>query len=85
MPAGGFDRLGRLPTVLLELPPMQTIDLDGPVAYRSWPGPSDTTFVLVHGLGGSHLNWLQVAGGLSGLGRVVALDVPGFGRSPAAG
>lgn len=71
--------------MVLELPPMQTIDLDGPVAYRSWAGPSDTTFVLVHGLGGSHLNWLQVAGGLSGLGRVVALDLPGFGRSPAAG
>jgi len=71
--------------VLLELPPMQTIDLDGPVVYRSWAGPSDTTFVLVHGLGGSHLNWLQIAEGLSGLGRVVALDLPGFGRSPAAG
>jgi pimeloyl-ACP methyl ester carboxylesterase len=85
MPDGGFDRLGRLPTVLLELPPMQTTNLDGPVAYRSWAGPSDTTFVLVHGLGGSHLNWLQVAAGLSGLGRVVALDLPGFGRSPAAG
>ena len=71
--------------MLLELPPTQTIDLDGPVVYRSWAGPSDTTFVLVHGLGGSHLNWLQVAEGLSGLGRVVALDLPGFGRSPAAG
>ncbi len=64
---------------------MQTVDLDGPVVYRAWAGPPDTTFVLVHGLGGSHLNWLQVAPGLSGLGRVLALDLPGFGRSPAAG
>ena len=69
----------------LELPEPQTVDLDGSVVYRAWAGPADTTFVLVHGLGGSHLNWLQVAPGLSGLGRVLALDLPGFGRSPAAG
>jgi len=69
----------------IEPPPMQTVDLDGPIAYRTWTGPADTTFVLVHGLGGSHLNWLQVAPGLSGLGRVLALDLPGFGRSPVAG
>lgn len=69
----------------IELPPMQTVDLGGPVVYRTWAGPPETTFVLVHGLGGSHLNWLQVASGLSGLGRVLALDLPGFGRSPAAG
>src|SRR5438046_10497015 len=69
----------------LELPEPQTADLDGSVVYRAWAGPADTTFVLVHGLGGSHLNWLQVAPGLSGLGRVLALDLPGFGRSPAAG
>jgi len=66
-------------------PDPTTIDLDGPIVFREWPGPEDTTFVLIHGLGGSHLSWLQVAPGLSGLGRVVALDLPGFGRSPAAG
>src|SRR5205823_13324128 len=71
--------------MILELPDPDTIDIDGPVVFRGWPGPEETTFVLVHGLGGSHLNWLQVADGLSGLGRVVALDLPGFGRSPAAG
>ena len=38
----------------------------------------------VHGLGGSHLSWVQVAPGLAGLGRVLALDLPGFGRSPLA-
>ena len=41
--------------------------------------------MLIHGLGGSHLNWLQVAPGLAGLGRVLALDLPGFGSSPRAG
>lgn len=68
-----------------ELPPLRSLDLDGPVSYREWEGPSETTFVMVHGLGGMHLNWAQVAPGLSGLGRVLALDLPGFGASPLAG
>jgi pimeloyl-ACP methyl ester carboxylesterase len=71
--------------VSLELPALRTIDLDGPVAYRLWDGPADTTFVMIHGLGGSHLNWVRVAPGLAGLGRVIALDLPGFGWSPRAG
>ncbi|MGZ8571628.1 MAG: alpha/beta fold hydrolase, partial [Actinomycetota bacterium] len=65
----------------IELPPLSTIDLDGPVVYREWTGPPETTFVLVHGLGGMHLNWVQVAPGLAGLGRVLAMDLPGFGLS----
>ncbi len=69
----------------IDLPPLRFIELDGPVAYREWPGPPDATFVMVHGLGGMHLNWVQVAPGLSGLGRVLALDLPGFGASPLAG
>ena len=60
-------------------------DLDGPVAFRTWDGPPGTTFVLVHGLGGSHVNWVRVTEGLAGLGRVVALDLPGFGWSPKTG
>jgi pimeloyl-ACP methyl ester carboxylesterase len=69
----------------LDIPGPATIDVGGPIVFREWPGPEETTFVLVHGLGGSHLSWIQVASGLSGLGRVVALDLPGFGRSPADG
>jgi len=69
----------------MELPEIRTMDLDGPIAYRGWDGPSDTAFVLVHGLGASHLSWVQVAEGLSGLGRVIAVDLPGFGASPLAG
>jgi pimeloyl-ACP methyl ester carboxylesterase len=68
----------------MDLPVLRTIDLDGPVAYREWEGPPDTGFVLVHGLGASHLSWVQVAEGLSGLGRVFAIDLPGFGASPLA-
>jgi pimeloyl-ACP methyl ester carboxylesterase len=71
--------------VSIDLPPLRTVDIAGPIAYREWDGPPDTTFVLLHGLGGSHLSWLQVAPGLSGLGRVLAPDLPGFGRSPRAG
>jgi len=70
---------------VLDLPPLRTLDADGPLAYREWDGPSGTTFVLLHGLGGSHLSWVQVAPGLSGLGRVLTPDLPGFGRSPMAG
>ena len=69
----------------LDLPEAKTADIDGPVLYREWDGPAETTFVLVHGLGGSHLNWIQVAPSLAGLGRVLAPDLPGFGRSPREG
>lgn len=69
----------------LDLPELRRVDLDGPVAYRTWDGPDETTFVLVHGLGASQLVWTQVAPGLAGHGRVLALDLPGFGRSPRAG
>jgi pimeloyl-ACP methyl ester carboxylesterase len=52
---------------------------------REWEGPDDLVFVLLHGLGASHLSWVQVAGPLTGLGRVVAPDLPGFGATPLAG
>ena len=70
----------------LALPPSRWIDVHGPVHYREWPGPSDgPTFVLVHGLGGSHLNWAAVAPGLSRRGRVIAPDLAGFGLTPPEG
>jgi pimeloyl-ACP methyl ester carboxylesterase len=71
--------------VRIALPEPRTADIGGPVRYREWDGPADTTFVLVHGLGGSHLHWALVAPGLAGLGRVLALDLPGFGGSPRSG
>ncbi len=63
----------------------RTADLSGPVHYLEWEGPPGRTFVLVHGLGGSSLNWVLVGPGLAGLGRVLALDLAGFGRTPRAG
>ncbi len=77
--AGVMDDFG------LDLPPRHTADIDGPVHYREWDGPPGHTFVLVHGLGGSHLNWWKVAPRLSDRGRVLALDLAGFGLTPRAG
>lgn len=65
-----------------KLPPSQFVDLDGPVHYREWPGPDDITFICLHGLGETHLTWMTVAPSLSAMGRVLALDLPGFGLSP---
>jgi pimeloyl-ACP methyl ester carboxylesterase len=58
------------------------VDLDGPVHYLDFGGPDDgPTVVLVHGLGGSHLNWDLLAPLLGRHARVLALDLPGFGLS----
>jgi 4,5:9,10-diseco-3-hydroxy-5,9,17-trioxoandrosta-1(10),2-diene-4-oate hydrolase len=38
--------------------------------------------ILVHGLAGAWQNWLENIPHFAGLRRVVALDLPGFGRSP---
>jgi pimeloyl-ACP methyl ester carboxylesterase len=70
----------------LGLPESRWAEADGPVHYREWPGPDEgPTFVLVHGLGGSMLNWSGVAPGLSRFGRVLALDLAGFGLTPLHG
>jgi pimeloyl-ACP methyl ester carboxylesterase len=61
-----------------------TIDVDGPVHVAEWGGGPVRT-VLVHGLGGSHLNWMRVAPQLARHGRVLAPDLAGFGLTPVAG
>ncbi|GAA2740692.1 alpha/beta fold hydrolase [Terrabacter aerolatus] len=55
------------------------VDFGGPEASSAPP------VVLVHGLGGSHLNWVGIAPALAEHRRVVALDLPGFGLTPALG
>lgn len=40
-----------------------------------------TPRLLVHGLGGAALNWLDVIGGLASGGPVAAMDLPGFGAT----
>jgi pimeloyl-ACP methyl ester carboxylesterase len=61
-----------------------TLDVDGPINVADFGGTGEV-LLLVHGLGGSHLNWMSVAPRLAEHHRVYALDLPGFGRSPLAG
>jgi pimeloyl-ACP methyl ester carboxylesterase len=56
----------------------RTADLDGPVHWVDFGG-SGPRIVLVHGLGGSHLNWCLLAPLLVGHARVSAVDLVGFG------
>jgi pimeloyl-ACP methyl ester carboxylesterase len=60
----------------------RTVDLGGPVHYVDYGGhDGGLTVVLVHGLGGSHLNWDLLAPLLTPHAHVLAVDLPGFGRS----
>jgi pimeloyl-ACP methyl ester carboxylesterase len=53
-------------------------DLDGTHYYEGGRG---APVVLLHGLGGSAANWVQVFPGLVGGHRVIAVDLPGHGGS----
>lgn len=46
-------------------------------------GGEGTPIVLVHGLGGSAANWNAVGHRFARLGSAIAIDLPGFGLSPA--
>src|SRR3954470_16030406 len=50
-------------------------------------GGGERCFVPLHGMGGRLQHWLETIPTLAEHGRVLALDLPGFGRSeaPAAG
>ena len=61
-----------------------TVDVDGPVHVADFGG-SGPLMVLVHGLGGSHANWLAVAPRLAEHFRVVAPDLAGFGLTEPRG
>ena len=52
----------------------------GPVHVRVHESDGPTTFVAVHGLGGSSYNWDALAPMLEG--TLLAVDLPGFGLSP---
>jgi pimeloyl-ACP methyl ester carboxylesterase len=61
-------------------------DLGGPVHYVDFGGPAEgPRVVLVHGLGGSHLNWCLLAPLLVAHARVLAVDLAGFGLTYPAG
>jgi pimeloyl-ACP methyl ester carboxylesterase len=57
-----------------------TIDIGTKVNYVDYEG-SGEPIVLVHGLGGSVENWMAAGPLLTEWGRVLALDLGGFGRT----
>lgn len=61
-----------------------TIDLGGPLHGIDYGGQGRLV-LLVHGLSGSSVNWVSIAEGLTAYGRVLAPELPGFGRTPPAG
>ncbi len=65
-----------------------TFERDAMVAGRRLhyldAGAGDRCFVLVHGMGGRWQHWLEAIPTLAERGRVLALDLPGFGRSQRA-
>lgn len=63
---------------------LHSVDLGSPVHYADFGGDGPPA-VLVHGLGGAHVNWLALGRRLAGRFRPLAPDLPGFGLSPPAG
>ncbi len=61
-----------------------TLDVDGPVNVADFGG-SGPLMVLLHGLGGSHVNWLRLGPLLAERARVLAPDFPGFGYTKPQG
>ena len=62
----------------------RTIDVGGPLHMADFGGQGPPV-VLLHGLGGSHVNWTLLGPLLAERARVLAVDLAGFGRTPPAG
>jgi pimeloyl-ACP methyl ester carboxylesterase len=56
-------------------------DLDGPVHYVDYGGQGKP-LLMVHGLGGSALNWMAVGPALAERYHAIAIDLVGFGQTP---
>jgi len=64
----------------------RTAEVGGPVHFVDFGGPAGAPLlVCVHGLGGSHVNWLAIGPPLAQDHRVLAVDLPGHGLTPPAG
>lgn len=59
----------------------KVVDAGGPVHYIDFGGEG-TPLVMVHGLGGNALNWMDVGPLLAAHHHAVALDLAGFGQTP---
>jgi len=60
------------------------LDVDGQVNVADFGGEGPL-MVLLHGLGGSHANWIRLGPLLAERARVMAPDLPGFGYSAPQG
>jgi pimeloyl-ACP methyl ester carboxylesterase len=61
-----------------------TLDVNGPI-HAVDHGGDGPPMLLVHGLGGSLLNWRDVTGSLARTHHVWSVDLIGFGATPRAG
>lgn len=70
---------------LVERPSVSTSDLWNSArtlhAVEFGRANSERPIVLLHGLGGSHRSWYQIADHLNTGHRYIAVDIPGFGES----
>src|SRR5674476_211477 len=65
-------------------PTSRWVELGVPVHYVDHGGPADgPLLVMVHGLGGSLVNWAAIAPLLTDTCRILALDLIGFGYTQA--
>ncbi len=55
------------------------------MAVTETAGPPEPVFVLIHGIGMGRAVFTELANELAATGRVLALDLPGFGDSPEPG
>ncbi|MEO1273148.1 MAG: alpha/beta fold hydrolase, partial [Myxococcota bacterium] len=60
------------------------LDIDGIDIAIAEKGRGDRTLILIHGLGSSMPVWSQNMDALAAHHRVIAVDLPGFGRSSKA-
>ncbi len=59
----------------------KVVDLDGPVHYLDFGGEG-SPLLMVHGLGGSAINWMAVGPALARHHHALAVDLAGFGETP---
>ena len=59
----------------------RVVDVGGPVHYVDFGGEG-APLVMVHGLGGNALNWMDVGPAFAHSYHAVALDLAGFGQTP---
>ena len=63
---------------------MATYNINGQVLYVQEAGPANGPIaILIHGWSSSSFTWAPILPELSKRYRCIAIDLPGFGKSPA--